>query len=206
MVFFIKSVSEKWALDFYFDCYLSINSYIWNAASVHWITTADTILRGSSGESTYDTAMEILIAVDDIYPTCSTIQVSVHSKDSDCSFKCKDGVGETAEWINRTDCPYNMHIYTVYRSYHNNRRAATKKEKKKAKSVMRSVLSNMKSRKGMTSQKIRDEVINRLERSGLKWMWIGVRRGDGYFAENFLVGRHVERNDSNYNIMICLGD
>ena len=164
------------------------------------------MLRGSSGVSTYHTALKIRDAVYDIYPRSSITLVAVYDKDSDCSFKCKDGVGETAEWINWADCPYNMHIYNVYRPYHNSRRAGTKKEKKKAKSVMRSVLSDMKSRKGMTSQKIRDEVIIRLERSGLKWMWIGVGRGDGYFGAHFIEGRYVEIKGSYYTISICLGD
>ena len=150
--------------------------------------------------------MEILIAVEHTCPTSGIIIVTVHAKDSDYSLKCEDRVGETAEWIDRTDCPYNMHIYTVYRQYHNNRRAATYEEMEEAQSVMGSVMSNMKSRKGMTSQKIRDEVIIRLERSGLKWMWIGVGRGDGKFWDRCYSGRFAERIGSNYDINICLGD
>ena len=112
------------------------------------------------------------------YPeSCWLIYVS--DKDSDYSVKCKDGVGEIAEWKNKTEYPYTMHIYTVPFSDYNYVET-TDEEREKAKSVMESVLSDMESRVGMTSQKMRDELITRLGRSGLKWMYVRVGRGGGY--------------------------
>ena len=162
------------------------------------------MLKGSSGKSTGDTAEEIRDALKIEYPGRSWF-ISVRPKNSDYSIKCKDGVGETAEWMNKTEYPYNMHIYTVPNSDYN-LIDGTEEEREKGESVMKSVLSDMESRVGVTSQKIRDEVISRLDRSGHKWMYVGVGRGGGYWARFNRASRRVSTSGSKYLISIYLGD
>ena len=162
------------------------------------------MLKGSSGKSTEDTAVEIRTALKIAYPGRSWF-ITVQSKNSDYSIKCRDGVGETAEWKNKTEYPYNMHIYSVPHSDYNHIKG-TEEEREKGESVMKSVLSDMESRVGVTAQKIRDEVISRLDRSGHKWMYVGVGSGDGYWASLNLTSRDVDTNGSKYYIKIYLGD
>ena len=161
------------------------------------------MLKGSSGKSTGDTAEEIRDALMIAYPGRHWF-LAVHSKNSDFSFKCKDGVGETAEWMNKTEYPYNMHIYSVPISDYN-RINATEEEREKGESVMKSVLSDMESRVGVTAQKIRDEVISRLDRSGHKWMYVRVGSG-GCWASFNRRSRKVDTIGSKYTIIIYLGD
>ena len=132
---------------------------------------------------------------------------------NDFSVKCKDGVGETAEWtMNKTEYPYNMHIYTVsFLDY--NRREATDEERAKIESVSKSVLFDMESTWReilgfgiMTSQKMRDEVIARLDKNGLKWMCVRVKRGDVNKADFCILSRYVDTDGFIYHISIYLGD
>ena len=169
----------------------------WRVVSAQWKKTADTRLRGSEGE--------ITTAFMNAYPESSWF-IYANAKDSDSSFKCNDGVGETAEWKNKTEYPYNMHIYTVPHSDYNSHIAATDEEREKAESVMKSVLSDMESRRGMTPQKMRDEVITRLGRSGLKWMYVRVGTGGGCGYDYSIPSRYVHTHGSTYGIDIYLGD
>ena len=177
----------------------------WRVVSAQWKKTAETMLRGSEGKGTENTSGEITTAFMNAYPESSWF-IYVNAKDSDSSFKCKDGVGETAEWKNKTEYPYNMHIYTVPHSDCNSHIAATDEEREKAESVMKSVLSDMESRVGMTPQKMRDEVITRLGRSGLKWMYVRVGTGGGCGYDYSIPSRRVYTYGSIYGIDIYLGD
>ena len=177
----------------------------WRVVSAQWKKTADTMLRGSEGKGTEKTAEEIRDAFMNTYPE-SIWFIWVSDKNSDYSFKCKDGVGETAEWKNKTEYPYNMHIYTVPFSDHNSHLAATDEQKEKGESVVKSVLSDMESVVGMTSQKMREELITRLGRSGLKWMHVLVGRGGGYGCDYCIPSRSVDTYGSVYSIDIYLGE
>ena len=163
------------------------------------------MLKGSSGKSTEDTAVEIRTALKIAYPERIWF-ITVQSKNSDFSIKCKDGVGETAEWMNKTEYPYNMHIYSVLFSDYIHNYDGTVEEREKGESVMKSVLSDMESRVGVTVQKIRDEVIFRLDRSGHKWMYVAVESGGGCWARFNLRSRDVYTSGSKYSIIIFLGD
>ena len=177
----------------------------WRVVSDQWKKTADTMLRGSEGKGTQKTAEEIRDALKDAYPEIDSF-ITVYTKEGDYSIKCKNGVGETAEWKNKTEYPYNMHIYTVPKSDYTNRRRATDEEREKAESVMESVLSDMESRVGMTSQKMREELITRLGRSRLKWMYVRVREGGGCGSHYCITSRIVYTPGSIYYIWIYLGD
>ena len=72
--------------------------------------------------------------------------------------------------------------------------------------MVKSVLSDMESRVGMTSQKMRDELITRLGRSGLKWMYVRVGRGDGCGGDYCILSRSVDTCGSIYAIEIYLRD
>ena len=181
------------------------------AVSAQWRKTAETMLRGSKGKSTGDTAVEIRDVLMNTYPE-STWFITVSANSSffitDYSFKCKDGVGESAEWMNKTEYPYSMHIYNVPKSDYN-RREATDEESAKAESVSKSVLFDMESTWreflgfwGMTSQKMRDEVIARLDRNGLKWMNVSVGKGEG----TCIPSRRLFTDGFVYSICIYLGD
>ena len=140
--------------------------------------------------------------VDAYYTSAMLFHVS--AKDSDVSMKYKDGVGETAEWINQPESPYNMRFYIVHRSDYNNRRAGTDEERETANHVIESVLSDMENREGMTSKKLRDEVITRLARKRLKWMYIAVRRGDGHWSGMIIPSRYLKTDGAHYSIFIYL--
>ena len=175
------------------------------AVSGQWKKTAETMLRGSSGKGTENTSEEIRDALSDAYPESSWF-IYVNAKDSDYSIKSKDGVGETAEWKkNKTEYPYNMHIYTVQFSDYN-RRKATDEERTKAEGVSRSLLFDMEFRVGMTPQKMRDELIARLGSSGLKWMHVGVWREGGCGSNFSHPSRRVYAIGSINVICIYLGD
>ena len=158
------------------------------------------MLRGSKGKGTEETAQEIREVLKNTDPgRIGLITVFTNSSlvTFDFSVKCKDGVGETAEWMNKTEYPYNMHIYTVPHSDYN-RREATDEERAKIEIVSKSVLFDMESTwrevlgfGGMTTQKMRDEVITRLDRNGLKWMYVGVGKSDGYCADNCILSRRI---------------
>ena len=131
------------------------------------------------------------------------------------SVKCKDGVGETAEWMNDARYDYNMHIYTVPKSEGYSHIDATDEERAKAKSVAKSVLLDMEGsiwrailRPGddVTEQKVRDEVIARLDRNGVKWMHVRVTTGDRLWADYCNSSRYVYANGHAYFISIHLGD
>ena len=162
------------------------------------------MLRGSSGKGTDNTAKYIRDALRDAYPE-SIWLIYVSDRNSDYSIKCKDGVGETVERKNKTEYRYNMHIYTVPHSDYNTR-DATDEERHKAESVIESVLSDMESRVGMTSRKMRDVLIARLGRSGLNWMYVRVGTANGYGAIHCILSRSVYIYGSIYLIEIYLGD
>ena len=61
----------------------------------------------------------------------------------DFSVKCKDGVGETAQWMNKTEYPYKMHFYPLRTSDYNSHIDAT--DGAKAESVSKTVLLDMES-------------------------------------------------------------
>ena len=198
------------------DC--NERKFMWKigAVSAQWKKTAEAMLRGSKGKSTWDTAAEIRGVLRDTYPESSWF-ITVSTKSSffftnDFSVKCKDGVGETAEWMNKTEYPYNMHIYTVPHSDYNRHRA-TDEERAKIESVSKSVLFDMESTwravlgfGSMTSQKMRDEVIARLDRNGLKWMSVLVLRGYVKWANFDIQSRLVYTDGYIYDICIYLGD
>ena len=176
------------------------------------------MLRGSKGKSIGDTAVEIRDVLSKIVPESFWfITVSANSSfffTNEFSVKCKDGVGETAEWtMNKTEYPYNMHIYTLRNTDYNSRKDATDEERAKAESVSKSVLFDMESTwrevlgfGSMTSQKMRDEVIARLDRNRLKWMYVSVGRGDVISADSCNLSRHVHTRGYIYSICIYLGN
>ncbi|XP_063724865.1 uncharacterized protein LOC134852927 [Symsagittifera roscoffensis] len=185
------------------------------ANQAQWKTTAEFRMRLSQGKGTRHTAAVIRDVLMDTYPESSWfITVSANSGlfTGDFSVKCKDGVGETAEWMNKTEYPYNMHIYTVPHSDYN-RREATDEERAKIEIVSKSVLFDMESTwrevlgfGGMTTQKMRDEVIARLDRNGLKWMYVGVGKGDRCWSASCIQSRRVLTDGYIYDICIYLGD
>ena len=192
--------------------------FMWKigAVSAQWKKTAEIMLRGSKGKGTEKTAVEIRDVLDKTVPeSIWFITVSANSSfffTNDFSVKCKDGVGESAEWMNKTEYPYNMHIYTVPDS-DSNRRSTTDEERAKAESVSKSVLFDMESTwravsgfGSMTSQKMRDEVVARLDRNGLKWMCVRVHRGDVTWFDYCNLSRHVYTPGYIYYISIYLGD
>ena len=109
--------------------------------------------------------------------------------------------------MNKTEYPCNMHFYTIRTS------DATDEERAKADSVSKSVLFDMESTwravsgfGSMTSQKMRDEVIARLNRNGLKWMYVSVGRGSGWWSYSCIQSRRVRTDGFIYSICIYLGD
>ena len=101
------------------------------------------MLRGSKGKGTEETAQEIREVLKNTDPgRIGLITVFTNSSlvTFDFSVKCKDGVGETAEWMKKTEYPYNMHFYTLGTSDYNSHIDATDEERVKAESVSKSVL------------------------------------------------------------------
>ena len=141
------------------------------------------MLRGSKGKGTEETGIHQreVLRIQTLGEFGSSLVTF------DFSLKCKDGVVETAEWMSKTEYPYNMHFYTLRTSDYNSHIDATDEDRAKAESASKSVLFDMESAwrellgfGGMASQKVRDKDIARLDRIGLKGMCVRVGKSDGY--------------------------
>ena len=174
------------------------------------------MLRGSKGKGTEETSQEIREVLKDTNPGRIWF-ITVFTNSSlltfDFSVKCKDGDGDTAEWLSKTEYPYNMHFYTLRTSDYNSYIDATDEDRAKAERASKSALLDMESTwreilglGGMTRQEVRDEVIARLDRNGAKWMYVRVKAGDRIWADYCNLSRIVYTNSVVHYICNCLGD
>ena len=106
------------------------------------------MLRGSKGKGTEKTAQEIREVLKNTNPGKIWF-ITVFTNSSlvtfDFSNKFKDGVVQTAEWMNKTEYPYNMHFYTIRTSDYNSHMDATDEDRAKAERVSKSALLDMES-------------------------------------------------------------
>ena len=171
------------------------------------------MLRGSKGKGTEETAQEIREVLENTNPGRIWFITVFSLVTFDFSVNCKDGVGETAEWLSKTEDPYNMHFYTIRTSDYNSHIDATDEDRAKAERVSKSALLDMESTwrevlglGGMTRQQVRNEVIARLDRNRAKWMYVRVKTGDRIWADYCNLSRIVYTNGVVYYICNCLGD
>ena len=120
-------------------------------------------------------------------------------------FACNIGGCDTEDWKNGTDYPYNMHICTIRSSDLERRRVGTVPENEKLGKLMESVLKDKEKEKDMTSEKVKDEVINRLNDKKQKWTYVGVGNVGGIGFEIGTSRRLVGKKGSKYNIFILYG-
>ena len=173
-------------------------------------------MRGSKGRGTEETAQEIREVLKNTNPGRIWF-ITVFTNSSlvtfDFSVKCKDEVGETAEWMKKTEYPCNMYFYTIRTSDYNSHIDATDEDRAKAERVSKSALLDMESTwreilglGGMTRQEVRDKVIAHLDRYGAKRMYVIVKAGDRIWADYCNLSRIVYTNSVVHYICNCLGD
>ena len=106
------------------------------------------MLKGSKGKGTEETSQEIREVLKDTnHGRIWFITVFTNSSlvTFDFSVKCKDGVGETAEWLSKTEYSYNMHFYPLRTSDYNSYIDATDEDRAMAERVSKSALLDMES-------------------------------------------------------------